>query len=68
MITICGQWRWRDDELSMPEFRKLSQQDKEEYLDLIKGLDSAQRSSMDEYLVNLYNLDKPQNVKKLLEL
>lgn len=54
-------WRWRDDQLTMKEFYKLSQQDKQEYLLLIKGLKEEERSSMDEMLLNRFNLNKKEN-------
>ena len=54
-------WIWRDDEITMKEFYKLSQQDKQEYLLLIKGLKEEERSSMDEMLLNRFNLNKKEN-------
>jgi hypothetical protein len=51
-------WKWRDAELSSKEFYKLNKEEKEEYLNLVKGLPVKERSTMDEFLVNLYNLDK----------
>lgn len=54
-------WIWRDDEITMKEFYKLSQQDKQEYLLLIKGLKQEERSTMDEMLLNRFNLNKKEN-------
>lgn len=67
MITQTGQWKWRDGEISMKEFRKLSLEEKQEYLDLIKGLEQSERSTMDDYLVEIYNLDKKKPIN-LFEL
>ena len=59
-------WRWREDQnLTMKEFYKLSQQDKEEYLLLVKGLKPEERSSMDIILLNRFGLDKQKPVKFL---
>ena len=58
-------WIWRDDELSLPQFYKLSQQDKEKYLLLIKGLKPEERSSMDELLLNRFNINKQEQIKFL---
>lgn len=59
-------WRWREDQnLTMKEFYKLSQQDKEEYLLLVKGLKPEERSSMDIILLNRFELDKEQPIKFL---
>jgi hypothetical protein len=63
----CGQWKFRDDELSMPEYRKLNPTERQEYLDLIKGLPIDERSSIDEYLINLYNLNN-ESTKNFFEL
>lgn len=54
-------WIWRDDQLTMKEFYKLSQQDKEEYLLLIQGLKQEERSSMDIILLNRFNIKSEQN-------
>lgn len=54
-------WIWRDDQLTMKEFYKLSQQDKEEYLLLIQGLKQEERSSMDNILINRFNIKSEQN-------
>lgn len=54
-------WIWRDDEITMKEFYKLSQQDKQEYLLLIKGIKPEDRSSMDIILLNRFNIKSEQN-------
>jgi hypothetical protein len=54
-------WIWRDDQITMKEFYKLSQQDKEEYLLLIQGLKQEERSSMDIILLNRFNIKSEQN-------
>ena len=58
-------WKFRDDEITMKQFYNLSQQDKEEYLLLIKGLKEEERSSMDIILLNRFGLDKQKPVKFL---
>jgi len=57
-------WKWRDSELSLKEFQKLSKLDKEEYIDLIKGLKPEQRSSGDIIIFNLYaSKEENTNIK-----
>ena len=58
-------WKFRDDEITMKQFYNLSQQDKEEYLLLIKGLKEEERSSMDIILLNRFGLIKPESIKFL---
>ena len=58
-------WKFRDDEITMKQFYKLSQQDKDEYLLLIKGLKEEERSSMDIILLNRFGLIKPEPIKFL---
>lgn len=58
-------WKWRDDELSLPQFYKLPQQDKDEYILLILGLKQEERSSMDEILLNRFNKNNKQPIKFL---
>jgi hypothetical protein len=60
-------WRWRNDEITMKEFYKLSSTDKDEYILLILGLKEEERSSMDEILINRFVKDK-QETSKFLEL
>lgn len=63
--TTGFQWRWRDDELSLPEFYELPQQEKDEYVLLIQGLDPQLRSSMDEILLNRFGRTKTGPIKFL---
>jgi hypothetical protein len=67
MIKQHTGWKFREDELTMKEFYNLSQQDKEEYLLLIKGLKEEERSSMDIILLNRFGLIKSES-KKFLSL
>lgn len=67
-IKVTGQWRWRTDEISMKTFKKLNLNDRQEYLDLVKGLPKEQRSTMDEILINQYHLDKPNHTPNYFEL
>jgi hypothetical protein len=60
-------WRWRDNELSFKEFRKLPQQEKDEYILLVEGLKPEERSSGDEIILNLYSKNKLE-LNKFLEL
>ena len=58
-------WKYRKDELSMKEFYNLSQEDKDEYLLLVKGLKEEERSSMDIILINRFKLIKTETIKFL---
>jgi len=60
-------WKWREDEISFKEFRKLPQQEKDEYVLLIEGLKPEQRSTCDEIILNLYS-KKQIEQNKFLEL
>jgi hypothetical protein len=58
-------WKWRDDQLTMKEFYKLSSTDKDEYILLILGLKEEERSSMDEILLNRFCKNKQVPIKFL---
>lgn len=60
-------WKWRDDEISFKQFRKLPQQEKDEYVLLVEGLKPEERSTCDEIILNLYSKNKPEQ-NKFLEL
>lgn len=60
-------WKWRDDEISFKQFRKLPQQEKDEYVLLVEGLKPEERSTGDEIILNLYSKNKPA-INKFLEL
>jgi hypothetical protein len=66
MIQQHQFWKFRDDEISMKEFYKLSSTDREEYLLIVIGLKPEERSSMDIILLNKYKI-KP-DIKNFLEL
>ena len=61
-------WKWRDGELTMKEFHKLTSTEKQEYLLQIIKLNEEQRSSMDKILFNLYNLDKVNKIKNFISI
>ena len=65
--TTGTKWRWREDEITMKEFYKLSSTEKDEYILLILGLKQEERSSMDEIILNRFIKDKPKT-NKFLEL
>ena len=65
MIKQHTGWKFREDEITMKQFYNLSQQDKEEYFLLIKGLKEEERSSMDIILLNRFGLIKPEPIKFL---
>ena len=62
-------WRWRDGELNVREYNKLSNEEQRKYLDMIKSLQPNERSSCDDYLIQMssYKPDTNNN-KKFLEL
>ena len=60
-------WKWRNSELSSKEFYKLNKEEKLKYLEIVKNIPTNERSTMDEILVNLYNLDK-NTTKNYFEL
>ena len=56
-------WKFRDDELTMKQFYRLTQQDKDEYVLLIEGLKPEELSSMDIILLNRFGKNKEQPIK-----
>lgn len=53
-LIQTGQWSWRQDELSMKQFGKLSSTDRQEYLALLLGLEENERSTNDLYILNKF--------------
>jgi hypothetical protein len=60
-------WRWRDKEITLKEFYKLSQTSRNEYISFIENLPQQERSSGDNIILNQYgrNINK---VKEFLSL
>lgn len=58
-------WKFRDDELTLKQFYKLTQHDKDEYVLLIEGLKPEELSSMDIILLNRFGKNKPEPIKFL---
>lgn len=48
-------WKWRDGEMSVRDFYKLSSTAKQEYIQLLEQLDAGTRSTGDNILLNLYS-------------
>jgi hypothetical protein len=46
------QWKWREDQIPLKQFYKLSTEDKEEYILLILGLPLSERGTSDEIILN----------------
>jgi hypothetical protein len=46
------QWKWREDQIPLKQFYKLSTADKEEYILLILGLPLSERGTSDEIILN----------------
>jgi len=60
-LIKTGQWYWREDELSLVEFKNLTPTDREEYLMLLLGLDEKEISSTDRIILNQYS-NKKNNI------
>jgi hypothetical protein len=60
-------WTWRDKEITLKEFYKLSQTSRNEYISFIEKLPQQERSSGDNIILNQYgrNINK---VKEFLSL
>ena len=55
-------WKWREDQgLTMKEFYNLPQQEKDDYILLIEKVPTADRSSMDEILLNRFGSNRKSN-------
>lgn len=59
-------WKYRTDELSLKEFRKLSSTDREEYILLLLGIKKEELSTNDQYILDMYG--PVQRTKKFLSL
>ena len=60
-LIKTGQWYWREDELSLVEFKNLTPTEREEYLMLLLGLDEKEISSTDRIILNQYS-NKKNNI------
>jgi hypothetical protein len=72
-LTICGQWSWREDEISLKQFYKLPQKEKDEYVLLLAGLKPEERSTGDNYIFSRYgqhylNKNKPKGFFSLEDI
>jgi hypothetical protein len=65
--TVKGQWKWREDELSLKQFRELSIDERDEYIFLLKGLKPEILGTNDEYILRWYNQEQIPT-SKFLEL
>jgi hypothetical protein len=54
-MVLSNMWKWRDGELSMKEFNKLTSTAKQEYITALEQLDTGTLSSGDNILLNLYS-------------
>ena len=66
-LLKTGQWYWRNDELSLMEFRKLTSTEREEYLTLLRKLKPEELSTNDQYIFNQHSVVIKSN-KKFIEL
>jgi hypothetical protein len=60
-------WKWRDNQLTMKEFYNLPQQERDDYILLVRGLKVKERSSMDVILLNRFGDNKISNTFTLNE-
>ena len=60
-LIKTGQWYWRKDEISFKQFNLFNKADKEEYLDLLKGLPENERSTTDLIIMNMYIKEKKKD-------
>ena len=67
-LLVCGQWSWREDEVSLKQFQQLNREDKEEYLVLLAGLKLDEQSTGDKYLLNTYGKKHHKKDKGFLSL
>lgn len=51
-------WIWREDELSLKEFYKLTFSKRKEYINFIESLSINEQSSCDQYLISMYGNKK----------
>ena len=51
-LVKTGQWYWRQDEISLKNFYKLSKEEKDAHIKVILSLDISQRSTNDQYILH----------------
>jgi hypothetical protein len=67
MIKEKKGWTWRNEELSLKEFYKLTPTTRNEYVSILEKLSSTERSSCDDIILNQYSKVITQN-KQFLSL
>lgn len=50
--------KWRKDELTLKVFYNLSQREKEEYLELLEGMDTEHWGDTDIHILNFHSKEK----------
>jgi hypothetical protein len=58
-------WKWRDGEVSLKEYYKLSKEQQVQYIQEIEVLPTNVRSTGDEYLIRMFGKNK---IKKFIQL
>lgn len=60
-------WSWRKDEISLKEYYQLSTEKKNEYLHLLRQIDTGSRSTGDNYILSNFSREK-EEARKFLTL
>jgi hypothetical protein len=66
MLIQTGCWYWRENEISLADFRKLTKQEKLQHIEFLKQLPQQELSTNDRYVLNDYGYK--METKKFLEL
>ena len=55
---MAGQWKWREDELSLKSFYLLKTDEKKEYVNSIEKIPEHELGSNDIHILNFYSAKK----------
>ena len=65
-LTKTGNWYWRDGEISLKDYYKLSPTDRRMYVELLLNLEQSQRSTNDNIILLISRAkEKPDNFFEL---
>ena len=62
------QWRWRNDEVLLAEFKKLTSTAKQEHIQFLLTLPIEELSSNDEYILRWFGPASKLNVENFIHL
>jgi hypothetical protein len=55
---MAGQWKWREEEVSLKSFYQMSKEEKQEHIKVLEKIPEKELSSNDIYILNFYSKKK----------